>query len=82
MPVDNPSLCRYFSRLFKKVTGDPPGVYFNRRRISRAGAMLLGSTLTVREIAVRLGYSSAYYFSNTFKKTTGQSPSEYRGRVV
>ena len=49
-----------------------------RGRIEYAERLLGSTTLTVREIAERCGYSSEYVFMRQFKKYCGQTPSEYR----
>ena len=40
--------------------------------------VLSDSDLPVKEIAARLGFTSAAYFSRAFQNETGQSPTEFR----
>lgn len=70
----------YFSNLFKKTFGQPPGSYINARRISVAASMLLETTLTVKQIAWHLGFENETYFNRIFKKQTGVSPGQFRAR--
>lgn len=42
--------------------------------------MLHNTTLTVQEIAFRLGYEDPHYFSNLFKQYRGISPKNFRER--
>jgi two-component system response regulator YesN len=40
--------------------------------------MLIGTTLTVKEISSRVGFNDQFYFSNIFKRKTGLAPENYR----
>ena len=40
-----------------------------------------GASLSIGEIAERVGYEDAYHFSKLFKKTYGVSPSKMRKEV-
>lgn len=48
------------------------------RRIAEAKTMLLNSSMTVSQIAGRVGFSDYNYFTSVFKKTVGVTPTEYR----
>ncbi|HEY5909839.1 MAG TPA: AraC family transcriptional regulator [Verrucomicrobiae bacterium] len=68
----------YFAQLFKQQTGSPPREYLHLLRIHRACQLLRGSTLSVKEVASRVGYSDPFHFSRQFKAFQGWSPSDYR----
>ena len=68
----------YFSRTFKQVTGVPPVIYFTRRKMDRAAALLNKSRLRVGDIATRVGFQDPFYFSKCFKKHMGLAPEAYR----
>jgi len=52
---------------------------YRRSKLSRKAQKLLeGSTLTVGEIGVRLGYNTISSFSRFLQRSTGKSPSQYR----
>lgn len=68
----------YFSRLFKKYTGDTFKDYLTMVRIKQAKKLLKHSSFPVSIIATKVGYDNFSYFSRTFKKVTGQMPLEYR----
>lgn len=72
----------HLSREFRKVYGFPPGDYLNRYRVESAKNMLRESTISVSQIAERLGFSSSAYFCRVFRDRTGLSPSEFRRTVV
>ena len=46
-----------------------------------AQELLATSSLKVREIAGRCGYTDQHYFSYCFKKYTGESPNSMRRRL-
>ncbi len=71
----NPS---YLSDVFSKTIGISPIKFINRRRIENAQELLLGTRLTLYEIARKVGFSDEYYFSRMFKKIVGQPPGKYR----
>ena len=68
----------YFSRLFKKVTGEGCSEYIVRKRIEKARALLEATSLKTGKIAFMVGYNDTNYFSLAFKKYTGVSPTKYR----
>jgi len=68
----------YFSRLFKKVTGEGCNVYIVRKRIEKAKLLLETTNFPTGRIAMMVGYRDTNYFSLAFKKSTGKSPRKYR----
>ncbi|NLG58135.1 MAG: helix-turn-helix transcriptional regulator, partial [Clostridiales bacterium] len=67
----------YLSRLMKQELGLSFNKYLTKTRINHA-VKLMGQGLLLKDIALRVGYSSPYYFSTAFKKTLGSAPIEYR----
>ncbi len=53
------------------------GGFILNERIKKAKRLLVGTTYSISEIALRCGFDNVYYFSNTFKKVVNMSPSEY-----
>lgn len=64
--------------IFKEEYGLTPYSYIINEKISFAKRMLLGTSLSISNIADSLSFTDAQYFSNYFKKYTGVSPSKYR----
>ena len=70
----------YFSRMFKKEIGLPPHEYIISTRINSAKFYLTTTTLTVKEIALNLGFMNESTFCTTFKTREKMTPSEYRAK--
>lgn len=70
----------YLQALFKAETGTTPKQYWNHKRIERAKADLMGSTMSVTEIAEKYTYASVHVFSKAFRSMTGETPTNFRQR--
>lgn len=68
----------YFYRQFVRQTSMSPVDYFNRVKINKASIYLIKTSMTVTQIAAKLGFSSADYFSRTFTRIVGISATEFR----
>lgn len=66
-----------FSKYFKAKVGVNFAVCLERLRMGEAEAMLLTQPLSVREIALRVGYANPPTFQKAFKRMHGVSPSEW-----
>lgn len=71
----NPS---YFSRMYKKETGEGFVEYVTKMKMAKAVELLDHSVKSVEQIAFELGFESKSYFLKTFKKFYGLSPKSYR----
>ena len=67
-----------FTRLFKKVAGMTFVSYVTHVRLSQALRLLKESSLTVAEVATRVGFSDQSYFDRKFRFAFGQTPSGAR----
>ena len=70
----------HLSKAFKQKTGLSPKQYLLKMRMDKAIG-LLGSPLTIDQVASSVGYNDALYFSRQFRKYSGMSPSEFRSRL-
>lgn len=68
----------YFSKLFKKETGDNFSSYLTKLRMRKAAMLLLNTDMKVFEIASAVGYDDPNYFTNVFRMLYHLSPSDYR----
>lgn len=68
----------HFRRLFSALAGMPLSEYIRRRRLTVAGAEVLGGERTLLEVAVRYGYSSGEAFARAFRGMHGVGPGEAR----
>ena len=68
----------YLARLFKKETGQTLGSYLQQQRILEAKKLLCQTSLSVNEIAQKVGHDNYSYFSQFFREKTGMSPSQFR----
>lgn len=71
-----------FIRSFKRVFGETPHRYLQRRRIERAMYLLRTSGASVTDICMTVGFSSLGTFSRTFTDIVGETPTRFRARGV
>ncbi len=69
---------RHFTSLFREVMGVPPKRYLLRCRLNQALELLQDLELSIKEIALELGFQSQRYFSSWFHAEMGMSPSQWR----
>ncbi len=68
----------YFSTVISSKTAMTAHGLIQRKLLAEAEALLLGSSMSVKQIAYRLGYNDATNFSKFFKKHRSLSPALYR----
>lgn len=68
----------YLSTLFRRETGQTITDYVHQVRVNRSKELLLGTSSSILDISIQVGFSSHAYFCRTFKKLTGMTPSEFR----
>ncbi len=69
------------SKLYDKMRnmlGISPADFIRNVRLKRSAQLLVNTTLTITEIAERVGFGTTRNFSQQFKKMFGMLPSEYR----
>ena len=72
----------HFSRLFRSTTGFSPHEYIMLHRIDEAKALLQSTSLSVKEIAFRVGYRSEVNFITAFTEKTGATPTQFRRNTL
>lgn len=68
----------YFSRIFKRETGENFNSYLNHLRIEKSKKLLFHRDLKLADIALLSGFEDQSYFTKVFKRVTGSSPLKYR----
>ncbi|MDQ0111419.1 response regulator transcription factor [Paenibacillus harenae] len=68
----------YYSKLFKKVTGDNYSAYLTNIRMQKAVLLLMNTDMKVSSVAASVGYDDPNYFTNVFRLLHKMSPSDFR----
>jgi AraC family transcriptional activator of pobA len=68
----------YLSTVIKTKTGKPVGTWITEKTIAEAKSLLQNSSISIKEIAYRLGFTELAHFSNYFKKHTHIAPAQFR----
>ncbi|WP_293937182.1 helix-turn-helix domain-containing protein [Sphingobacterium sp. UBA5996] len=68
----------HLNDVVKKVTGLSASALIQKEILSEAQRLLYYSRLSIKEIAVQLGYKDTKYFIRLFTKKAGLSPGDYR----
>ena len=63
---------------FRARYGDSLAAHVNRHRMERAAELLASTTLSIGEIAQRVGFTGQSRFTLAFKERYGRTPSQYR----
>jgi AraC family transcriptional regulator len=64
----------HFAAQFRAATGLRPHEYLLRRRIERAQEMLVGTGMSLVDVALSVGFETQAHFTGVFKRYTGQPP--------
>lgn len=70
----------YFSRKFKGRYGINFVNYLQKIRLEKAKELLVESSLSIKEVADKVGFNDVAYFSKSFKLNYNASPSHFRNR--
>ena len=68
----------YLNEVVKKVTGMSTALYIKAEVVLQAKRLLCNTTLSVQQIADKLGFDDCAYFSRLFSQATGVSPVSFR----
>jgi len=71
-----------FANRFKALTGQTPFNYIMQWRLLQAKELLELSSLSVGEIAEKVGYQSEAAFNRVFKKRVSQTPLKFRQSIL
>jgi AraC-like DNA-binding protein len=71
----------YLAHLLKRETGQTFVEYLTARRMSLARELLLHTSLSVKEIAFRCGFSDEAYFGRRFRLLEQASPTAFRRQL-
>lgn len=66
------------SNQFKRIIGKTPLAFIQERRYLEAQRMLMFSNMSIKEIALDLGFEDSQSFSRFIKKQSGKAPSALR----
>jgi two-component system response regulator YesN len=69
---------RQLQRAYAEIGGTTFREHLTRVRMERAAGLLANGSLTVREVARRVGYRQPAQFAKTFRRHLGTVPSAYR----
>jgi transcriptional regulator GlxA family with amidase domain len=69
---------RQLERLFKSQLSNTPTRYYLELRLQRAKQLIAQTSMTMLEIAVATGFTSAAHFTQAYKKYFGHPPSQER----
>lgn len=67
-------------RQFRRAFHETPHKYVTRRRLERAGALLVEDGLPVTEVCFAVGFESLGSFSTLFRAYWGEPPTSFRMR--
>ncbi|APE44558.1 hypothetical protein BOO69_14910 [Sulfitobacter alexandrii] len=70
----------WFSQVFRNTTGKTPHQWQLENRVGQARDLLVGSDLSVADIADRLGFSDQSHLTRTFRRHVGETPASWRRR--
>ncbi|MBM7582520.1 two-component system response regulator YesN [Caldicoprobacter guelmensis] len=73
---------KYISNMIKNKVGYSFIEYLTNLRIKRAVELLTKTNMSIKEIALSVGYDDQQYFHRIFKKKTGKTPTQYRKEVM
>lgn len=68
----------HLERTFRAVTDMTPGQYQNLFRCEKAKQLLENKSISITEIALKIGFNSDSHFIRTFDKLVGITPGQYR----
>ncbi len=68
----------YFSRSFKKQTGNSFKEYLIQKRLQVAMDLLIHSNLQMKDVAQESGFGSVATFNRVFRENKGCTPTQYR----
>jgi len=71
----------YLSSIFHEVTGMSITDYLNLRRIHQASILLKTTSLSISEIAYRVGLNNTSHFIKTFKEKVGITPYQFKKQL-
>jgi transcriptional regulator GlxA family with amidase domain len=72
---------RNFNRRFRNATNLSPLKYLQSQRLGQARDLLQNTSLSISEIAYRVGYIDVSHFTKLFKEYCSTTPKEYRTTV-
>jgi len=71
---------RQLERLFQERLGKTPSRYYLELRLHRARLLLLQTSMSVLQVAVAAGFTSASHFARCYRNYFGKSPTVERAR--
>lgn len=74
-------ICMSRMSLYRKLhdqTGQTPSEFIRGIRLKRAASLLSTSEITVKEVALRVGFTTPSYFSKCFREMFGMLPAQYQ----
>ena len=71
---------RQLQRAYAEVGDTTFREHLTKVRMERAGELLRGGGMTIREVAHRVGYRQPAQFAKAFRRHHGAAPSDYRTR--
>ncbi len=78
--MENLSHSRYVD-VFRAKMGIPPTAYIVKLRINAACDLLQNTDMSIKQIALLVGYDDPHFFSKLFKKYIGTAPQSYRKQI-
>jgi transcriptional regulator GlxA family with amidase domain len=69
------------THLFRSEVGCSPGRYLREARLDRARQLVEESSLSIKEIMARVGFSDPSHFTRDFSRRHGASPRKIRARA-
>jgi AraC family transcriptional regulator len=68
----------HFACQFRAATGLRPHEFLLRRRIWRSEELMRGTSMTIAEIALTVGFLTQAHFATVFKRFVGYTPRQWR----